>query len=88
MFGFGKKKEKKKAPPELLDLDDNPIIEGDKVECLRYDLGICTVELEGLQYFYVSEESGEKVSYVKMIDAITGNQKVKKIIKEKPNESG
>ena len=45
----------------------------------RYELGKCKVELEGLQFFYVSIESGKRVSYVKMIDAITGNQKVKKV---------
>lgn len=62
-----------------MDIDGNVICEGDEVECHRYELGKSMVELEGLQYFYVSIKTGQKVSYVKMIDAITGNQKVKKV---------
>ena len=76
MFGLFKKKPKEKQPPQLQDLNGKPIKEGDKVTSLRYELGICTVALEGLEYFYVSDESGEKVSYVKMVDAITESQKV------------
>ncbi|WP_421762635.1 hypothetical protein [Ekhidna sp.] len=78
MIRFFKKKPKKKVPPELLDMDGNLILEGDEVLAERYELGECSVELEGVQFFYVSKHSGKKVSYVKMIDAITGNQKVKK----------
>lgn len=76
MFNLFRKKEKKKGPPELLDLNSHPLAEGDIVISKRYDLGECKIELEGLQYFYISQSSGKKVSYVKMIDAITGNQKV------------
>ena len=79
MFGIFKKKPKEKLPPQLLDVDGVEILEGDTVLSQRYELGKCTVELEGLQYFYVSEHSGQRVSYTKMIDAITGNQKVKKV---------
>lgn len=79
MFKLFKKKPKEKQPPQLLDIDGVPILEGDEVMAHRYELGKCTVELEGLQYFYVSQSSGKKVSYVRMIDAITENQKVKKI---------
>jgi hypothetical protein len=78
MFGFLKKKKKEKGPPTLLDLDGMETSEGDVVLALRYDLGLSRVSLEGLQYFYESEESGKKVSYTKMIDAITGHQKVRK----------
>ncbi len=78
MFGFFKKKPKEKSPPQLLDLNGNPIEEGDVVIAHRYELNKSKVTLEGLQYFYVSEKDGKKVSYVKMIDAITGNQKVTK----------
>ncbi len=81
MFGFLKKKPKEKAPPQLMDLNDQPLNEGDVVLSLRYDLSKCKIELEGLQYFYVSLESGKRVSYIKMIDAITGNQKVRKVKK-------
>ncbi len=76
MFGLFKKKPKEKQPPKLLDLNGNPIVEGSTVKVLRYELGECEVVLEGLEYFYVSKASGEKVSYTKMIDAITENQKV------------
>ncbi len=79
MFGIFKKKPKEKLPPEILDIDGVQILEGDEVLAQRYELGKCIVELEGLQYFYVSKHSGKKVSYTKMIDAITGDQKVKKI---------
>ena len=78
MLKFFKKKPKEKQPPEIQDIDGVPIMAGDVVECHRYELGRSKVELEGVQYFYVSEATGQKVSYVKMIDAITGNQKVKK----------
>jgi hypothetical protein len=76
MFGLFKKKPKEKQPPKLLDLNGNPIVEGSIVTSLRYDLGDCKVELEELEYFYVSIEKGERVSYVRMVDAITENQKV------------
>ncbi|WP_425389878.1 hypothetical protein [Ekhidna sp.] len=79
MFGLFKKKPKEKLPPQLMDIDGQLIQEGDEVMSHRYELGRCKVELEGLQFFYVSIETGKKVSYVKMIDAITGNQKVKKV---------
>jgi len=75
---FSRRKKEKKAP-ELLDLEGNILSPGDKVQCHRYDLGECIVELEGLQYFYNPTNGGNKTSYVKMIDAITGNQKVTKV---------
>ncbi|WP_422356223.1 hypothetical protein [Roseivirga pacifica] len=76
MFGLFKKKPKEKQPPKLLDLNNNPIVEGSVVKSLRYELGVCIVELEGLEYFYVSKDSGQRISYTKMVDAITENQKV------------
>jgi len=79
MFGLFKKKPKEKQPPKLLDLNGNPINDGDKVTSLRYDLGECKVVLEGLIFYYEPLSSGERVSYVKMVDAITENQKVLKI---------
>ena len=60
-------------------MEGNLIEEGDFVDALRYDMGKSKVLLEGLQYFYESETTGQKVSYVKMIDASTENQKVKKL---------
>ncbi|MEQ9468957.1 MAG: hypothetical protein RLN88_16225 [Ekhidna sp.] len=79
MLRFFQKKPKEKQPPRLLDMYGNPIMEGDEIISHRYELGQCIVELEGLEYFYVSKHSGKRVSYTKMIDAITGNQKVKKV---------
>ena len=76
MFGLFKKKPKEKQAPKLLDLNSNPINEGDIVTSLRYDLGECKVVLEDLTYYYESVESGERVSYARMVDAITENQKV------------
>ncbi len=76
MFGLFKKKPKEKQAPKLLDLNSNPINEGDVVTSLRYDLGDCKVVLEELVFFYESIETGERVSYVRMVDAITENQKV------------
>jgi len=80
MISLFKKKPKEKQPPELFDIDSVPILEGDTVEAFRYELGTCKVELEELQYFYISKATNQKVSYVKMVDAITGNQKVKKVV--------
>ncbi len=77
MLRFFKKKPKEKLPPQLLDIDGQLIVEGEEVEALRYELGRCKVELEGLHFFYVSNSSGKKMSYTKMVDAITGNQKEK-----------
>ena len=79
MIRFFKKKPRKKFPPQLLDMDGVPIQEGDEVISHRYELGRCNVTLEALHYFYLSKENEKKVSYTKMIDAITGNQKVKKV---------
>ncbi len=60
----------------MFDLNNEPLTEGDTVIAKRYELGESKLELDGLQYFYVSKSTGQKVSYVRMIDAITGNQKV------------
>ncbi len=64
---------------QLLDLDKNPLHPGDTVKSLRYDLGDCKLILEDDTYYYESLESGEKVSWIRMIDAATEMQKVKKI---------
>ena len=79
MLGFLKKKPKEKAPPQLFDLNGEPLANGDKVKSLRYELGECHIELRGLEYFYISTRDKKEVSYVKMVDAITGHQKVLKL---------
>ncbi len=78
MFGLFKKKKKEKQAPQLLDINGELLIEGDKVEVLRYELGECTLTLDGVHYYYESV-SGEKISYAKMIDASTEQQKVRKL---------
>jgi hypothetical protein len=65
---------------QLMDINENPLKEGDMVECLRYNLGKCKLIKSGKSYVYQSIETGEEVSYLKMIDASTDLQKVKKIL--------
>jgi len=72
-------KKKKYISPLLADMDGKPLREGDVVESLRYDLGICRILKNGDAYEYESIESGEKVSWAKMIDAASKNQKVRKV---------
>ena len=84
-FKKGKRNNDKPKLPALMDLNNQPIQEGDIVESLRYDLGRCKVNRVENGYEYESLKSGDKVSWVKMIDASTENQKVKKIIEENPN---
>ena len=79
MFNLFNRRNGQNKLPQISDLDDNPLTEGDLVDCLRYDMGKCKLILEGTEWFYESVETGERVSYVKMIDAITTKQKVRKI---------
>lgn len=81
MFGFFKRdKSKKNTMPELVDLKNNTILEGDRVTALRYELGVCKLIVVENKYLYESEDSGEQVSWIKMIDASTDRQKVEKIV--------
>ena len=71
-----KKKKKKK---QLQDVNGAPLLPGDKVDCLRYEMGE-SILLEGENgYEYESIKTGQKVSYAKMIDAATSFQKVRKL---------
>ncbi len=63
----------------MADLYNNPLQEGDTVEAMRYDLGRCKVVRAEKGFEYESIESGRRVSYLRMVDAITGLQKVKKL---------
>ena len=75
-FKLFKKKAKKK---QLQDINGAPLFPGDKVDCLRYEMGE-SVLLEGENGFeYESVKTGQKVSYAKMIDAATTFQKVRKL---------
>jgi hypothetical protein len=83
MFNFFRKKktEEVQAPTLILaDINQFPLQEGDIVEALRYDLGRCRFIKLDKGYAYESLVTGEKVSYVRMVDAITQLQKVKKVM--------
>ena len=89
MFGFFKKKKKaNNKTPKLLDLNNQPIFEGDYVMSLRYDLGKCVVRQTEKGLEYESVKTGQVVSWVKMIDAATDNQKVKKLMPGSENGEG
>ena len=80
MFGlFKKNKGNKKQVIQLVDLDGNSIIAGDKVLSLRYELGECLlVEGEnGIEYESIATK--KKVNWTLMIDAATERQKVRKL---------
>ncbi len=76
---FKKNSKRKKGQPKLADLDGNPLKEGDVVESLRYEMGKSRIILSEEGYIYESLETGKRVSWAKMIDATTENQKVRKI---------
>lgn len=84
MFNFFKKKnhqEEAKTPPlQLADINEFPLQEGDLVEALRYDLGKCKLIRAEKGYVYQSLTTGEQVSWLRMVDAITQLQKVKKLM--------
>ena len=79
MFGLFKKKKDSSELPQLFDLNNEPLREGDIVEAFRYDLGTCKLSIQEEVYVYESIDSGKQVSWLKMIDASTDFQKVKKI---------
>ena len=82
MFDLFKKRSgngKNASLPALYDLNDKQLQVGDKVESLRYELGKSVLILEDGQYYYKSLETGKKVIWLKMVDAITEKQKVKKL---------
>jgi hypothetical protein len=75
-FNLFKKKNKRK---QLQDIDGAPLFVGDKVDCLRYEMGE-SILLDGENgYEYESIKTVQKVSFAKMIDAATSFQKVRKL---------
>ena len=76
---FKKKKQANGKKLQIVDIHNQPLQEGDKVVSLRYDLGVCKLISDGNSFFYESIENGKKVSWLKMIDAVTAYQKVEKI---------
>lgn len=69
----------KDAAIKLVDLASNPLLDGDRVMSLRYGLGECVLRITPDGTFYESIETGEKVSYTRMVDASTNCQKVNKL---------
>jgi hypothetical protein len=78
MMGLFKKK-KGKSKIQFTDLEGQPLKEGDHVMSHRYDLGECRIVKTDEGMVYESLATGQQVSYVKMIDAATGYQKVKRL---------
>jgi hypothetical protein len=64
---------------QFVDLEGQPLKDGDTVMSLRYDLGECRIIKTDQGMVYESLASGQQISYVKMIDAATGYQKVRKL---------
>ena len=82
MFSWFKgRKRPEKSSLLLEDLNGEPLTNGDLVKSLRYELGECRLELVDGEWFYKSEEKEEKVSFIKMVDALSKRQKVLKIKK-------
>jgi hypothetical protein len=75
MFGIFKKKKKELV---LYDLEGNALEEGDIVLSLRYDMGECKLVKTETGFEYHSLESDTKMIWLKMIDAATERQKVRK----------
>ena len=74
---FSRKSRKSKL--QFVDFEGQPLKEGDTVMSLRYDMGECRIISTGDGLAYESLATGQQVSYVKMIDAATGYQKVRKL---------
>jgi hypothetical protein len=74
---FSKKSGRSKL--RFVDLEGQPLSEGDTVLSLRYELGECRILNTEQGMVYESLASGKQISYVKMIDAATGYQKVRKL---------
>ena len=74
---FNRKKGKSKI--QFVDLEGQVLKAGDHVMSHRYDLGECRIVAIDTGMAYESLATGQQVSYVKMIDAATGYQKVKRL---------
>jgi len=82
MINFFKKRKSgrdKEKEPKFIDVDGNPLKEGDMVESLRYEMGKCRILSTEDGYLYESLENGKQMNWLKMVDASTNFQKVKKI---------
>ena len=79
MFKLFKKNSEDKSELNFADLDGVPLKEGDIVISLRYDLGKCKVIKTEKGFEYESLENGQLVHWLRMVDAATKNQKVRKV---------
>lgn len=79
MLGIFRTKNSKDTP-KLVDINNNELQIGDTVISHRYDLGECVIIDEGGEYYYQSVETGKKMNWLRMIDAVTERQKVEKKI--------
>lgn len=80
MFGLFKNIRKNKKPMiQLIDLNANPLNEGDVVLSLRYELGKCVIKTGDNGFEYESIDKGKRVNWTLMIDAATERQKVEKL---------
>lgn len=83
MFRFFRKNSNGKSNQspslQLVDIDGSPLTVGDLVMSLRYELGTCRLIEADQGYAYESVQSGQQVSYLRMVDAATTYQKVRKI---------
>ncbi len=77
MFQLFSKKFNKDSRLELKDIDGNNLRNGDMVNALRYDLGVCMISKDRNGYVYESIKTKKQVSWVKMVDATTKFQKVR-----------
>lgn len=74
-----KRKPGSKSDLNFADLDGIPLKEGDRVLSLRYDLGECVIINTDEGFAYESLKTKKVVSWGKMIDAASKNQKVRKL---------
>jgi hypothetical protein len=85
MFNFFRKNRSngQAQPPalQMVDINGEPLAEGDWVESLRYDLGTCRIVAGEHGLEYESVDNGKRVSYLRMVDAATTFQKVRRIDK-------
>ena len=79
-MGIFKRNTIKKSDVNFVDLDGMPLKEGDKVLSLRYDLGECKIVKTEVGLAYESIEKKTIVSWAKMVDAASKNQKVRKLL--------
>ena len=79
MFKLFKKNSGDKSELKFVDLDGVPLKEGDMVISLRYDLGKCKIIKTKKGFEYESLENGQLVHWLRMVDAATKNQKVRKV---------